>query len=277
MTALDLAPTQAPAKPDEESLVGSETLGLYELAPVTLHDLVQHAALMQRTDRKYIAAIPTVRELIASLKHSHQVLEINGRRSTSYRTLYFDTPELDACRAHVQKRRRRWKARSRLYVEDGLCRIEVKTKDNRGGTQKVMGPSHPDRYGLLVDDELEFVSAHLLTEHPEIDIERLAPSAEISYTRATLTDLAEGTRVTIDWNLNCRLAGGDVWLDPGYALIETKGPSTMSVADRALNHLGSRPRSFSKYTAAASIINAGIADNDTRDLQGRVLHHVMAT
>jgi hypothetical protein len=62
-------------------------------------------------------------------------------------------------------------------------------------------------------------------------------------------------------------------MDDSYALIETKGPSTPSVADRALNALGTRPRSFSKYVAAASTMNTGIADNDVRQLQGRVLHN----
>lgn len=275
MTAVDIAPASGRHPADGSSAVEPADLGLFDLRSVTLDDLVEHAALMHRTDRKYITEIPTVRALIAELADTHQVLEIAGRRWTSYRTLYFDTPELAACRAHVQKRRRRWKARSRLYVEDELCRIEVKTKDNRGGTQKVMGPSHPDRYGHLDGDELDFVAAQLGAEHPEVDPGSLTPAAEISYTRATLTDLKLGTRVTIDWNLHCRLEAGDVWLDPDYALIETKGPSTLSAADRALNHLGSRPRSFSKYAAAASILQDNIADNDTRYLQGRVLHHVI--
>lgn len=280
MTALDLAPGHfVPEDLEPVPVVAppaqtlAKTIGLDALAPVGLTDLVERAALMHRTDRKYIADLATVRALVSDLSASHQVLEISDRRSTSYRTLYFDTDDLTACRAHVQKRRRRWKARSRLYVEDALCRIEVKTKDNRGETQKVMGPSHPDRYGMLIGDELEFVATHLGVAHPEVDVMALTPSAEISYTRATLTNLQAGTRVTIDWNLHCRLEPGDVWLDAGYALIETKGPTTPSDADRALNRLGTRPRSFSKYVAAASLMHANIADNDVRYLRDRVLHH----
>lgn len=255
-----------------QPLLTASALGLDEVAPVGLRELVEHAALMHRTDRKYIVDLPTVREMIVRLAGTQQVLEIAGRHSTSYRTLYFDTPDLQACRAHVQRRRRRWKARSRLYVEDQLCRIEVKTKDNRGGTAKVMAPSHPDRYGLLIGEERDFVMAQLATAHPELDVATLVPSAEISYTRATLANLAAGTRVTIDWNLNCRLEPGDVWLDPGYALVETKGPSTAGEADRVLNSLGTRPRSFSKYVAAASIMHTNVADNDVRVLRGQVLH-----
>ncbi len=268
----DYAETAVP-----QPLLNASGLGLDDVAPVGLRELVEHAALMQRTDRKYIVDLDTVRTLIATLSQTQQVLEIDGRHSTMYRTLYFDTPDLQACRAHVQKRRRRWKARSRLYVEDQLCRIEVKTKDNRGGTDKVMAPSHPDRYGLLIGEERDFVISHLAAQHPELDVPALVPSAEISYTRATLANLEAGTRVTIDWNLHCRLEPGDVWLDPGYALVETKGPSTASEADRVLNSLGTRPRSFSKYVAAASIMHANVADNDFRVLRGRILHDRMAT
>lgn len=256
--------------------IGSEdpgTLALDRLDPVSLAEMVEHAALMHRTDRKYFASLTTVRNLVDVLSESHRVLEIASRRSTHYRTLYHDTENLDACRHHVQKRRRRWKARSRLYVEDGLCRIEVKTKDDRGQTQKVMGPSDPSRYGQLAGAELDFVAMHLGVTHPEVDVRAMVPSAEVSYLRATLADLEHGTRVTIDWNLHCRLEAGDVWIDPAYALIETKGPVLPSVADRALSALGSRPRAFSKYAAAVSMMHPTIADNDVRLLQRSILHH----
>ena len=63
-------------------------------------------------------------------------------------SVYFDTPRLDACRDHVQRRRLRWKVRSRLYVEDQLCRLEVKSRDGRGHTVKTMAGKTPE--GRLV-------------------------------------------------------------------------------------------------------------------------------
>ena len=78
-----------------------------------------------------------------------------------YRSTYFDTADLAACRAHIQQRRRRWKARSRLYVEDGLCRIEVKAKDGRGVTTKTVADADVAGYGLLGADEAAFVAAAL--------------------------------------------------------------------------------------------------------------------
>ena len=64
------------------------------------------------------------------------MLEIAGRRAFAYDTVYFDTGDLLTARAHVQRRRRRFKCRSRLYVDTEACAFELKTKGARGGTVK---------------------------------------------------------------------------------------------------------------------------------------------
>lgn len=243
-------------------------LGLGQLRTVGLQTLVDHAALTERTDRKYIVPVSAARDLVAALAETHHILEIEGRRHTSYQSLYFDTLDLRSVQAHIQRRRRRWKVRSRLYVEDGLCRVEVKTKDNNGATLKVMGTSDPSRFGSLVDADREFVEFHL-ADHVDADVSALRPAAEIDYTRSTLTDLHAGTRVTIDWNLAARTNMGAAWLDPGHVLVETKGSATFSHADQALSELRARPQRFSKYVAAASTTTPRIPDNDYRRLLTR--------
>ncbi|HUP99340.1 MAG TPA: polyphosphate polymerase domain-containing protein [Aeromicrobium sp.] len=260
-------------RPDQvasEAMVGR--LDLDMLQPVGLDTLVEHAELMQRTDRKYIASVEAVRQLVAAIGDTHQVLAINDRRYTTYRTLYFDTVDFASARAHVQRRRQRWKVRSRLYVEDQLARVEVKTKDNRGNTAKVMGISHPDYYGALIGDDHDFVARHL-SDFPDVRVRDLVPAGEVRYTRSTLSDLTAGTRVTIDWGLSMHLANGDVWLDDDYATVETKGPLALSSADKALHALGLRPRGFSKYVAATSTLVPDIPSNDFASLRaGEILH-----
>lgn len=247
-------------------------LGLGRLRTVDLDALVERAALMERTDRKYVVPVSTARSLVQAISDTHRVLKIDGRRYTSYESLYFDTVDLRSVQAHIQRRRRRWKVRSRLYVEDGLCRIEVKTKDNTGATVKVMGTSDPSRFGTLAGDDREFVEAHL-AGYADADVSALVPAAEVDYSRSTLADLDAGTRVTIDWNLATRTHMGTAWLDPGHVLVETKGPATASRADRVLGELGVRPQRFSKYVAAASTTTPRVPDNDFRRLIGRgVLH-----
>jgi len=247
-------------------------LRLRTLRPVALETLIEHAALMQRVDRKYVAPVDAVRDLVNTVRDTHQVLSIDGRRYTTYRTLYFDTDNFTSARDHIQDRRRRWKVRTRLYVEDELHRVEVKTKDNRGNTVKVMGVSHPDHYGVLVGGDRDFVASYL-SDFPQIDVRDLVPAAEVRYKRATLTDLAAGTRVTIDWGLSMHMNSGDVWLDDRFAMVETKGPLVLSGVDKALHELGVRPRRFSKYVAAASTLTEGIPANGFASLRaGGILH-----
>jgi hypothetical protein len=247
-------------------------LGLDRPKPVKLEKLIRHAALMERAERKYIAPIEAVSELVEAVGDSHRVLSIDGRRYTSYRTHYFDTTDFASARAHIQQRRQRWKVRTRLYVEDQLSRVEIKTKDNRGNTVKVIGDSHPDLFGTLAGDNHDFVASHLV-DFPTTDVRQLVPAAEVHYTRATLSDLAAGTRVTLDWGLAMHLDDGDVWLDDGYVMVETKGPASLSRVDRTLRDLGVRPRGFSKYVSAVSTLRPELPSNDFASLlAGKVLH-----
>ena len=250
----------------------TDLLLLSQLHPVSLEAVVDNAALLHRVDRKYLVPVETARSLVDALDGSHAVLQIAGRRSTTYRSTYFDTPTFSSSKAHVQRRRRRWKVRSRLYVEDQLCRIEVKTKNGRGDTIKTVAPSNPARYARLDGAEHEFVRTVLAAPHPEVEVDALVPTAEVTYARASLADLDAGTRVTLDWNLLATLRGGDAWIDENYLLVETKGGPVPARADRVLTSLGVRPRSFSKYVAATSLVRPDIADNDFRHLRGDSLH-----
>jgi hypothetical protein len=85
----------------------------------------------------------------------------------------------------VQRRRRRWKVRSRLYVEDRLCRIEVKTKDRRGLTAKAVAPSDPGRHGLLEGAEAAFVADVLGERGVDVEVLTLRPSMLVDYERVT--------------------------------------------------------------------------------------------
>lgn len=250
----------------------TRALGLAGLDPVGLAEIVERADLPNRVDRKYLVALLVARRLVAALSGSHQALQISGRRSTTYRSTYFDTADLSAARAHLQGRRRRWKIRSRLYVEDQVRRLELKGKDGRGDTVKIAAVRDPASYGTLGDDDHAFLAQAAGPAYPDLDPATLTPTAEVSCIRATLADLACGTRVTIDWGVTASLKPGTAWIDPGHVIVETKGGPTPAAADRALLGLGARPRSFSKYVAAAASLHPHLPDNDVRALYGRPLH-----
>ena len=242
------------------------------LATVGLAEVVEEAARLTRVDRKYLVGRDVADAFLRGLPDTFRLLSVDGRRATTYSSIYFDTAGLDACRDHVQRRRRRWKVRSRVYVEDGLCRIEVKTKDGRGVTMKSVSDSCPTRHGRLDGPERAFVAETLTELGLAVDASALAPSMAVGYRRVTLADTEQGLRVTLDWGVECRLADARVRLDEGYVLVETKGVARPSDADRLLVALGARPRPFSKYASAVSLLRDDIPDNDVRRLRGRELH-----
>ena len=245
---------------------------LTRLAPVGLAEVMDTAAQLTRVDRKYLVDRQVASALVTGLADSFRVLTIDGRQGTTYSSVYFDTDRLDACRDHVQRRRRRWKVRSRMYVEDRLCRFEVKTRDGRGVTHKAVTTSVPEQHGALGGAEAAFVATALAEQGLDVDVTALGASMQVDYRRVTLADTTEGTRVTLDWGVECSLDDGRVWVDPDWVLVETKGGQRPGAPDRLLATLGARPRSFSKYVSAASLLVDDIADNDVRRLRGRQLH-----
>lgn len=262
----------------------ADLLDLDDRRALPLHEVVAAAPAMTRVDRKYLVPVAVAREVVARLDPAWGVLTLPGgptdgglaagRRTTHYRSTYFDSPDLATARAHVQGRRRRWKARSRLYVEDGLCRTEVKAKDGRGRTVKTVTASSPAAYGRLTDEDLAFLTGTLAGHAITVDTSRLVPSMEIAYERLTLARIDEHpARLTVDWGMRCVLGREQVRLDHDHVLLETKGDLRAGDADRLLAGLGVRPRSFSKYAAAASLLHPAVADNDVRRLRGTVLHH----
>ncbi|WP_148613198.1 polyphosphate polymerase domain-containing protein [Nocardioides rubriscoriae] len=249
-----------------------DPLALRGRGRVGLEEVVEEAARMTRVDRKYLVSRAVAESFLERLASSFRVLSIGGRDSTAYSSVYFDTARLDACRDHVQQRRRRWKVRSRLYVEDQLCRFEVKTRDGRGVTHKTVTPSEPARHGRLGPVEAAFVTRTLDDRGLDVDVASLGATMRVDYRRLTLADTDDHLRVTLDLGVQCTLEGGRVWVDEAWVLVETKGGRRPSPADVLLGSLGARPRSFSKYVSAASLLRADIPDNDVRQLRGRQLH-----
>jgi hypothetical protein len=247
-------------------------LSLLQWLPrISLAEVLATAPATTRVDRKYLVTVERGDSFLTELPEGFRLLWIGGRLTTSYRSTYFDTADLLTCRAHVQGRRRRWKARSRLYVEDGLCRLELKVRDGSGLTRKVLQPTSKDAYGRMTPVAAEFFRTQLLAHGlPAVPV--LAPAVEVAYQRATLADPDTGSRVTIDVGVRATRGNQAVEIDPGHLIVETKGGFAPGAADRLLQRLGARPVSFSKYAASASVMDRRIPDNDVRQLLGRQLH-----
>jgi len=230
------------------------------LVPIELAEVQARVALAERLDRKYIVDWSSLSALVAALSETHAVLEIDGHRAFHYVTDYFDSAELACYHAHVQHRRRRFKARIREYTDSGYRRTEVKLRGRRGVTVKHWTDEEAD---------LEtFARATIAREYRQ-EVGDLVQTIRVCFQRITLVNRGAAERITIDFDL--RFEGEPHWqaeLLPDYAIVETKAEAGLARADLVLRRLRVRPVSISKYVTGMGLLSEHVP-NELRPLVRR--------
>ncbi|WP_238402372.1 VTC domain-containing protein [Cellulomonas sp. H30R-01] len=203
---------------------------LHRLTPVTLDELLADAALQTRVDRKYVLPVSALDLLLDELDPATRVLEIDGRRTSAYRSVYFDTPALSSYLGAARRRRRRFKVRTRTYVDDGACWVEVKTRGPRGTTVKDRRPHTGP--AALDDAACSFAAAALGDERSATLDGPLLPTLVTTYDRVTLhVPGASGARdvhVPRDADAPRAAAGGAPGAGPSRASVG--GPAEVGAA-----------------------------------------------
>ena len=98
-----------------------ELHNLTNLEQISLDDMNARAAMLTRVDRKYVVPTDCLDELLALMNPATQILEIGGKIEQRYASCYFDTPELHSFMDTAHKRRRRYKVRTRSYLDSELA------------------------------------------------------------------------------------------------------------------------------------------------------------
>ncbi len=93
---------------------------LRHLPAIGLEELNAAAALQTRVDRKYVIPALQARQLLAVFEADLRILEMDGKRTFDYDSVYFDTPQLDSYLLAARGRRRRFKIRTRTYVDSAV-------------------------------------------------------------------------------------------------------------------------------------------------------------
>jgi hypothetical protein len=225
------------------------------LRTVSLAEVLETAALQHRIDRKYLVDDATALALTRALDEDHRVLAFGTDRTQAYSTVYFDSPDLACHRAHLQGRRRRWKARTRRYPDGSLVRLELKTRDRRGRTVKDALDVEAAAHGRVDDAALDFLDERLRAAYGHGLSHPLVPTLELRYCRTTLVADAGGERLTLDTDLEVRTADGSLVgrMLPDAVLVESKAGLRPGRADRALRVLGAREASCSKYCVGIAL------------------------
>src|SRR5699024_9718073 len=229
------------------------------LEPISLARVSQVAALQTRTDNKYLLTPEQFAELMDNVPCSTRVLEIDDRRVFSYESVYFDTEDLALFRAHRQRRRRRFKVRTRSYIDTGESMFEVKLKGYRDRTVKRRTNHEFERRGELTGSAQRFLHSVLRHEYG-MSAPALVPSLTTEYRRATLVDPENATRLTCDVDLRCRDDNGDA-AGPDLVLVESKSAGGRAPADQALKTIGIRPVSLSKYCIGTALVHPDVPAN----------------
>ena len=228
------------------------------LDPASLDDTLAIAELQTRFDRKYILTPRAFHQLTVDLHDQMEVLEIDNARCFRYESVYFDTEDLASYHDTARGRRRRFKVRTRAYLDSGQCALEVKTAGGRGETTKERADYPIALRDQLTDDALTFIGAHL----PMLGHEQtLAPVLTTRYRRATLVDRREGSRVTCDADLEWMTPDGAWVALDGYLLVETKSTGAPTVADRLLWAAGNRPETISKFGVGMAALHPHLPAN----------------
>lgn len=219
--------------PDIEQIIARfDPISLQEMDSVKLQD---------RVDTKYVFGMHQLPGVLRSMLDGYRLLHVEGNAGTNYRSLYFDTKDLQHYHDHHNRRTFRNKVRFREYIGSGLAYLEVKKKTGRGRTNKkrMKVAGIPDQ---LSPEQSAFIAKHCRRN------DEMVPTIWNHFTRYTFVDRNGSERLTMDLDLRFTDAATDKELG-GIVIAELKqgrsdrGSAFMNI----MRTLGVRPMGMSKY------------------------------
>lgn len=207
--------------------------------------------LMDRVDTKYLIPANRVPDLLDMMCGRYRVLEINGKRISSYCTVYLDTPDYIFFNQHVTGRPGRIKVRFRSYDSTGITYLEIKkkTKKNRTVKWRVENSLAGD---TCTESAIDFINTHV-----PFNSEVLKPVLINNFKRITLAGFDTPERITIDLDLSFTSPDGRSVELPLISIVELKseGIATRSPFARLIKQISAYPTGFSKYCIGCAMLH----------------------
>lgn len=227
------------------------------LPGISLAELDERAALLTRFDRTYLMDVANAEILSATMPPGTRVLDIDGRRCSSYSSTYLDTGSLTCYLDSALGRPRGFKVRFRRYENAGEEFLEVKTT-RAGLTVKERVALGATSAGGLTAEGERFVSERLAAAGINFDVP-LHPVLQTRYQRTTLFLPETSSRVTIDIQPTWHGVNPAASLTcPHLAFVETKTAHQTTSVDHLLWSLGHRPVSISKDVMGLAALNPAL-------------------
>ena len=212
--------------------------------------------LMDRTDTKYTFHLSTLTAALEKVRDQYKILEVEGKRASRYKTLYYDTSSLELYTKHHNGELNRYKIRHRTYVESNIGFLEVKFKNNKGRTLKERIKKKEAQ-----QDSWDADSSKFLSEKLPFDFNMLEPVLWINYSRITLVNRFSAERLTIDLDLEFLNNANEKQM-ANLVIAEVKQESKKpSPFIDAMKELHIREGSISKYCMGIALTRKGIKKN----------------
>lgn len=231
-----------------------QNVGLFET--VTLSQ-IEDLRLQKRLDTKFVFENHKIVEVLKEAIKYYKVLEIEGKRSQSYETIYFDTPDLSMYQLHHRGKMNRHKVRFRKYVTSGIGFVEIKYKNNKGKTIKRRVRTSPNY--RLTNGTREFIE-----QNTPYSADQLSKKLKVQFNRLTFVHKERQERITIDYNVSfCNLENYKDILLPNIGIVEVKRDVESDYSEIIEILRGNKIHSmgFSKYCIGMALLNKRLKKN----------------
>ncbi len=219
---------------------------LKNIKPISLQE-IECVSLMNRVDKKFILSFNDLLQIIPELEQNYTVLTIEGQRVFTYKTDYYDTPDLEMFLNHHNGKLNRYKIRQRKYIESDLEFIEIKFKNNKGQTLKKRIKNNQ----INSNDAVQLIS-----QSTPYDPHLLTRKITTYFNRFTLVDNQKTSRITVDFNLRFAEMERDIRLE-NLVIFEIKQEKEYANKNiyALLKEKSIRPCSVSKYCIGLTLMN----------------------
>lgn len=245
--------------PQRYTMTGiQETLKKFD--PISLEEM-DNVKLMNRADTKYLLNRDKLIPVMEQLSRYYRILEIAGKRTNDYKSLYFDTGDFKFYHDHHRGKMNRTKIRYRQYLDSGLWYLEVKLKNNKGKTEKER-IKRKDQLEQTGEAGFSDRSKKFIEEATHIPVSALDHKLTNYFTRLTLVHKIRKERLTIDLDLRFVNEGANVSI-PNLVIAELKQEKFSSQSDFAIIMKKEKiyPGGFSKYCIGSLLLNPHLKRN----------------
>jgi len=216
-------------------------------------------SFLDRFDTKFVLKTDNALDFLENIKSNYSLLDINDSVIQSYRTVYFDTPDLLCFNLHHNKRARRFKFRTRQYMSNGKIFNEIKQKLNTGKTIKFrqrrdkVNESTPDIPILQNIADFDNGFSYLM-QNNGYNVGDLVPTLFVFFNRITLLNKHFPERMTLDFGLRYSYNNEEYMLND-TAIVELKRERSpeKTASQEFFRKIHKNPGGFSKYTIGVAL------------------------